>query len=241
VLWLCPGAGGSAGGDGGTFWIRVWSRQQDVFFPRHFPGAAFGLHVLPLHCSRLEKICGLSGIGKASERESILVESRRFYMESAEDDNSQSDDDTRMDVKTDVEDIVESFTNRIERRKLPPYEKTQEHFIALGLCGEGKTIAQIWAQNLVSKEDCIRLFSNPISCTQFKYGDCKDPKLKAKIAKIWPLIYTKTCVAKRLSYEFTRAIIVDTCADRVQVNWTDFAVEKTWSLVQNTRQQWEAW
>jgi hypothetical protein len=133
----------------------------------------------------------------------------------------------RMDVKSNAEDTVESLIDRIERRKLLPCEKMQEHFIALGLCGEGQTVAQIRAQNLVSKEDCIRLFSNPISCTQFKYGDCKDPKLKAKIARIWPLIYMKTCVAKRLLYKFTRAIIADTCTDWVHVNWADFAVERT--------------
>ena len=101
-------------GDGGTFWIRVLSQQREVFFSHHFLGIAFRLHVFPLHCSRLDQIYGLSGMGKASKREGTLVESGRFYRESAKDDNSQSDDDTRMDVKTDAEDTIESLIDRIE-------------------------------------------------------------------------------------------------------------------------------
>jgi hypothetical protein len=150
-------------GDGRTNRIRVRFRERELFFSFDFPYVGFGLHFLPLHCTGVEEVRELRGMGKAGEEESTFVEGCRIFKEPVEDDNSKSDNDTRLDVKTALKDIVESFTEAIERRRLPPSEKTWEHFIALGLSGEGKTVAQIHTLNVELKDDCIRFFSNLIS------------------------------------------------------------------------------
>ena len=116
--------------------------------------------------------------------------------------------------KAKAKEIVESLMVQISWRKLPPTVRSFEFFVERGLCGEGTTPHIIWVEKLVQDEECERLFSKALAPKKFHFSDCKDPKVKARILKIWLLIYSKNTVPTKMSLKFTMAVVLrhsDTC------------------------------
>ena len=78
-------------------------------------------------------------------------------------------------------------------------------------------------ERLVHDEECERLFYKALACKIFCFSDCKNPKVRAQILKIWPLIYSKHIVPTKLSFEFTIGVVAE-MQQNMQVNWASFAV-----------------
>jgi hypothetical protein len=133
------------------------------------------------------------------------------------------DDETKVGGKAEAEETMESLTARISQRKLPSTTQSFEFFVECGLCGEGTTPHAIQVEKLVHDEECERLFGKALARKKIRFSDCKDPKVRARILKIWPLIYSKNTVPTKMSLEFTMAVVVET-QQHMQVNWASFAV-----------------
>jgi hypothetical protein len=170
--------------------------------------------MLALHSGRMARL---------AKKETVFREEGKFYTNSGDASDSQSDDETKVIGKAEAEETVESLTARISRRKLPPTAQSFEFFVERGLCGEGTTPHVIRVEKLVQDEECERLFGKALARKKFHFGDCKDPKVRARILNIWPLIYSKNTVPTKMSLEFTIAVVAET-QRHMQVNWASFAV-----------------
>jgi hypothetical protein len=162
-------------------------------------------------------------MARLAKKETVFRKVGKFYTDSGDAFDSQSDDETKVGGKAKVEETVESLTVRISRRKLPPTTQSFDFFVERGLCGEGTIPHVIRVEKLVQDEECERLFGKALARKKFHFSDCKDPKVRARILKIWLFIYFENTVPTKMSLEFTMAVVAKT-QQHMQVNWASFAV-----------------
>ena len=135
--------------------LAMASWMQSFHLGFGYPEIRVGVGIsLAMHCGRMARL---------ANKETVFCEVGKFYNESIDGSDSQSDEDTMVGGKADAEETVESLTARIGQRKLPPPVHSLEFFVERGLCGEGRTPHAIRVEKLVHDEECERLFGKALA------------------------------------------------------------------------------
>jgi hypothetical protein len=153
----------------------------------------------------------------------VFLETRSFYTESPKVVAVGIERAQRPEKEEKSPPTVENLKSQIGRRKLPPDLKDSRYFVKHGFCDHGAKPDQVQVSKQVTVEECERIFGLVVGVRKkFRYIECKDQWLRAKIEKLWPLLNSKTEMPSNalLPIEFLMEVVAE--EKLITVNWVAY-------------------
>jgi hypothetical protein len=101
--------------------------------------------------------------------------------------------------------------------------KDSWHFVKQGFCGHGAKPDQVQVSKQVKVEECEQIFGPVVGARKkFRYTECKDQRLCAKIEKLWPLLNSKMEMPSNalLPIEFLMGVVAE--EKLITVKWAAY-------------------
>jgi hypothetical protein len=178
-------------------------------------------------CAKLSLLCFFPNLSlhnmAASAQGKVFLETGRFYTESPKVVAAGIERAQRLEKEEKPPPTVENLNSQIGRRNVPPDLKDSRHFVKQGFCGHGAKPDQVRVSKQVTVEECERIFGPVVGTRKkFRYTECKDQRLRAKIEKLWPLLNLKTEMPSNalLPIEFLMEVVAE--EKLITVNWATY-------------------